>query len=514
MAAELITGPAAYSFQGNDIIASLGTDLMDDTRATFLLVVSGGPTAGQVLHLSWDGGDITYTAGATATADGLTWPLIGALTVTQYADALANLIRQQEAISEIFHIYRSGVGNIHMDRLFPGTFSVVVESNNMTGIAATATPAVSSTPAGLRAQVQVWESGPTFNDDELLLSAHSPYSVLGFTSIKINQAFEGLDIDLPNKNTIAPSAPTWSQGDAGGIMSYHIRYADKYGTPPVCEALQRSSDYVVLAGRKMAGGVNASPTSVLRHNYFVNDKTEPFIKRNAPTQPDWVYWFPRPAALDGSTYYVQVLVMWSDGSTQLYHPWGLTERTYFANRINIIPSGYRQLFLHNLSAPSTDAVIVGYDYRIMQPALTDPVAVVSYEIDQLPTPGNLFLIYTNGVGGMETVHLRGVPTRGYSGQREVWQRSESAGTLLGDMALFASSASEGLKVSTGWYPRYYLDHLQQLFHAKVWIVDIAKKVFIPALVSMDSIEPPADDADLHEFQFTLRSAWINTAFNV
>lgn len=526
MAASLGMAPPLRAFAGDQIFVKLSTDLIDTTRAYFEILITGGPAAAQELELSWTGGGITYTAGAAPTADGLTWPLKDSGdTVAQYANKVADFLREREDVTAIFDITReSGSGEaVLMTRKVAEVFAMAVESNTLAGIAVTANPvATNTTPAGLRALVDVIADTGDFNTDYSLLKLHATYNTTSLdVAIDISAAFVRLAPSLPEPDTINPNAPTFVIGFADSHMQrYYFRYADKYGTPPLAERLVRSpGSYFALLGARAGDAVSTLASGVLRHNYRRRDGGT-FIKPVSTNQPDWVYW--NPYGLDQEGVYISILIYWSDGTTSTYNPFGTAEFTWIEGLINWFPSGYRQMKLH-LQSPSgatdPDALIVGYDWRLApQNTLGGYQAMVKYEVDQLSTQGEIFLLFDNGVGGMETIRLHGAAQETYTGSREQWRHARDIGRTpqQGDLDTFGSEGAPEWKVSTGYYEEtWYLEHLRQLMHADCWMVDLKNRRFLRVLIDNTSFEAiKTDDQNLHQFELTIKAAWTDQAWNV
>lgn len=519
--AIVIQEPPQRAFIGNPIWVGLQTDLIDTNKAWYQIALSGtGPTVGQVLTLTFSGGTITYTVGSSPTRTGLVWPVKSPSdTLVEYADIVADFLRQREDITAVFDITReatvSGSEIIRLTRKVHEEFSTVVTTNTMSNVAVTTHPiAATTTPSGLRGVVVVCSDSGDFNTDEELLVLHAPYRSDGTVLIDISAAFTGLSPDLPGNSSIAPTSNTWALHNGGALQPYYFRFADKYGAPALSEALTRSTtNYLAMAGSRAGPSIHATPDGLIRHNYYRSDGGE-FRKPIVPSTPDWVYFLPVSDELDGPTFYVQVLLYWSDGTTSIYHPYGTSPRTYTDGIIQVLPSGYRQLFLHNQVSPgASDALIIAYDWRFMQPSVVDPVAVVRYDVDHLSTHSAFHLAYENGVGGIETVTLRGRITQEYSGQRTLWQRNKEESETQGDMALLSALASVNLEISSGFFDRWYLDHIRQLFHGKVWLVDDQVQRFVPMVITSEEFQMPPLDSNLHDFPLSIREAYINRNAN-
>ncbi len=520
--AEIITEPNSIAYAGNPIFVALQTDAIDNTQAYIQIRVSGSPSAAQVLRLDYTGGTITYTAAAVQADTGLTFPIqsLGE-SLPAYADRIADALREREDITDVFTITRAAaIGAdevILMTRSVKEIFGITIHTDTLANIAVTAFPkTTNTTPAALRARVDViTEAG--FNNDQTLLQAHATYPPDSDTvQIDISPAFADMEYTLPNTTTINPSPSNFQIHLAEShLREYYLRYADKFGTPALAERLRRSpSNYRALLGAAAPNALFADPNNLVLHNYYRTDKLG-FEKPVMPYQPDWVYFLPTPESVDGTGFYVSILVYWSDGTTSVSTPFGTTTRNFTMSKVNYLKSGYRQLNLHLLSpSGGTDAMahIVAYDFRIIQPGGSSlPVITVKYEVNQLPEIGNMVLLYTNGVGGLETCSLSGMSETAYAATRETWRK------YLGDYDTLLSEGSPQINVSTGYYSEpYYPQHLQQLMHAKCWLVDIENDRFLRVLVDNSTLDNVnKDDQNLYSIQLKLKAAWVDQeAYNI
>ncbi len=519
--ANLTTPPPEYAFVQEGIYTVLETTYLDDAKATIDFVISGVPVVGQTISLEWTGGGVIFTVAATLATNGRSWPTVSGGLLPDYVDLVLEFLRQYEPITDLFDIAllpgSSSPYTIRLTRRVSEIFHVEIVGENLANITATATPVTAiTTPPNLSGLVVVYQA-----DDTQVMKLHGTYS--GTSSecpINLSPAFTMLEPELPAENSIISGSPTWQTGVADKHMQeYYIRYADKYGVPPVAEALQKSEGpyYAIMGGRSKTNKY-ALPAMPLRHNYRTLDGGV-LTKPLNPEQPDWLYWLPITENLDGPTYYLEVSVEWSDGNQSLHTPFGTTPRTYVPNQINWLKCGYRQLFLQNLSAPpgsEAGAFIVGYTVSIMQPSGPANISA-SFEVEQLSTPGTMFLLLENGVGGMETVWLRGAATRMYAAQREQWRKARHYGNQseIADIETIFSEGRERVKLSTGLYEdTAYLDHLKQIVHGRCWLIDMTNNRFLPVVIETTQLESIIDNETLHQFNIELVAAWINYNYTV
>jgi hypothetical protein len=408
-----------------------------------------------------------------------------------------------------------------------GELEITID-DNLANITVTATNVTDpAQPDNLRAVLEVFTDTGDPNTDASLLKQHSPYEfATASTSINISPAFAHLEPYLPPANSINPaSVPALLYGVAASVFQkYYLRYADKYGAPAFSEAMVKSaSSYLAVLGSR-AGDAVTTDAGGLLHSYRRTDGVV-FRKPVSDTQPDWVYWL---CPSDISEVFVTVLIYWSDGTTSEYEPWGSSLVTVEPGEAYYFISGYRQLKLHN-QAPSgstaADAYIVGYDWRL---GPTDDSlnyrAIVRYDVAWY-WHWHHYLLFSNGLGGCESVSLRGKSKQGYIIDAETVRRTRKARSSRdttghtvtdGDVNLLYAEGQKTFEMNTGWFDDpYYLEHLQQLPLAHAWLIDLTNRRFLRVIVDTSSLDAVrADDETLFSLKFTLKAGWIDQSFNI
>lgn len=519
MSATLDTAPPARAFADQPIWIQVSTDLMTGAAAYFEITISnGGPTTGQALTLTWPGGSITYTAGASIAPDGLTWPTQGGgESLTAYTTRIAEFLRHREDVAAVFRvsIVNAAGGVIRLTRSAVEAFDLSV-SETMSNVAVTATDGTAHPPDNLRAYVEVWTDTGSFNTETRLLAQHSPYDAAAETALDLAPAFSHLAPHLPDENTIAPASPSsLSRGVATGhFEKYFLRLADKFGTPAVAEALDKNAgSYLAFLGAR-ATDAETSAIGPLCHAYVRRDGAT-FVKPVGEYQPDWLY-FILPAA---GVADVEVALTWSDGTESTYLPFGTADTGWDADKVYWIPCGYRQLKLHTVTPSGStddDAYIVAYQVRLPdQEEAWEITADFRLECD---TPWEHYLLFSNGVAGMETVALRGKATGGFEATAETFRlpRLPDHTAQRGDLGVFNAAGRPQWTFSTGWFDDpYYVEHLRQVLLAQAWLVDRHNEKFYKVLVDAKTIDQVTnDDETLFALEFTVKAGWLDAAVNV
>lgn len=518
---SITTPPPDRAFSGNEIYLEVQTDLITGTRAAFEFDLSaGGPADTETLELVWPGGGITYTAAAAPGAAATDWPLQGGgESVEDYTTRIADFLRSSQVVGALFDVVltdaASGLITLQAKALevfdldFTNGFSGVV-------VAATDGTAAASEP-NLSALAQVWSDTGDFNTDALLNTQHSPYRTdTAGTWFDLSAAFAGLRPHLPNRLTINPTVfiALIHEEVTTNWTRYYLRTADKYGVPPVADALVRSEEsYVAILGAASADSLH-DVDAPLRHAYRRRDK-EKFYKPASDFQPDWMYWV-CPDEVTG--VYGTVLITWSDGTQSTYNPFGTTLITVVPGQMYYFGCGYRQLKLQTRTPPGgTDptAYIAAWQFAVTTGSLMLGVHSVDYLLTC--SPWERYLLISNGVGGCESVLVHGKTQQGSTSEVEEYNSPRYPGkaSTEGDFSVFAASSRDTYTFNTGWYSDpYYLEHLRQLPLADTWLIDTDQKRFLKLIIETKEIITRSDDETLFALEFKAKAGWMNAAANV
>lgn len=533
MAATLDLAPPSLALSGDSIFVKLSTELIAPDYSFFEFEISDpGPADTQEMELAWPGGGITYTAATAPDGTGLQWPLKGAETLSEYADKIAEVLRQREDVMEVFKCTREGAGGsgelIRLTRWVPEVFALEVVSNAMSNVTAAATNAAAApAPDNLRALVEVFADTGTPNEDYSLLKVHGTYAIgLNDSVLDVHAAFAHLGPHMPDESSIvlpntAPSSSWYFLEASKAFQKYYLRYADKYGSPAVAEAMVRTTDsYHAIFGAHSGEAKQPGGASLVCHDYNRRDG-KLFRKPVSPDQPDWGYWFSAAMLID-TELSLDVVLHWSDGTQSIYEPFSSGMPTVSPNKLYVFATGYLQLRL-NLAEPEgatdEDAFIVGYDVRIGP--LDDSLnyqAIFFHDVDQSCHPWNKFLLFSNGYGGMETAWFRGKATEKYDAKATEFQIPRWFDTRLTQKRDYLHFEQEGRmswEVSTGWFDDpYYPEHLRQCALGEAWLIDMVEGRFLPVLVEGTDLVVRDDDEPLVQLTMKFRAAWFDPASNL
>lgn len=529
MSATISTAPPLRSLSGDPIRVVVATDAAISAPASVRLDLSFtvvGPSVGDTLRIQWAGNDLTFVCAASpSAANPLEIPVKGADSMFVYLGKLASRFMAHETLQAAFKASLDGDAVVLTQRTRAVLDITATSALNNVVVTVVDVTAVTS-PANLRAVLQVWNHADDITLEDALLTLHSPYNLdLAATEFEIQDAFARLQPDLPDEYTIEYNSLPGSlpNGIAPRMAQrYYLRCADKGGSPAVAEALVRhpadAALYYLAVLGSTAANSNQAENTFLRRNTQLSggDLVFPVTCE----QPDWVYVLTGESGSTGAR--VEIEINWSDGTNSIFNPFGTgTVPIDPATPISWYPSGYRQMLLHTV-VPSggTDpaATIVGYLWRLKSEA-DGLLAAVRYAVHQVADYSH-FLLLDNGVGGMESVAMRGPATFKYEASSEVFEKLapdtdlESGETDYGTLGTYNQRGRPVWELSTGWHSdTRYLRHLQQLLLGAVWLIDTERNRFLRAIVDTRDIETHKDDDTLFAFSVTIKAAWYDSNFN-
>jgi hypothetical protein len=506
MAATLLTAPPLWAHRDDLIPVTIQTDSIATYPPRVEWEVSTpGPQVGQQIELKYGNKKIVWGVTTTTSQSGRNWPIqINGEALSDYLERLLEMCRTNETLTDDWAIVvENGTTLVLQHRIFA---PLIVETiHNLDYLTSSDFSMYQpAQPDNLRAVVDVYRA----DNDLLLLRQHAPYNLMtARVLLDIAPAFSLLQPHLPSTTSIVSSLVYLRYGKASvAFLEYYLRYAEKSGIPPICDALEKSAHYFALYGGHSAVAYNPT-VERLCHHYLRSDGL-PFLKPISESQPDWVYWI----ASDILSVEVSVLMYWSDGTISEHKPYA-AGFTPVPNNLYWMASGFQQLHLHQIPNPigtASEAEVIAYDFRLGEvQAIGEYFFTVKYALECC-VAWDMYLLYDNGVGGMETVLLRGKKTISNEYQRENLKRTRfpkwTANAAEHDT--FAATSRQVWEVSTGWYEdSYYLHHLRQLGLAKCWLVDTQYKRFLKVNVDIKSWEWHSDDQDLHAVSFKIISSW-------
>lgn len=529
MAASISDAPPLRALSGDPIRVIVATDADISAPASIRLDLSFtvvGPSVGDTLRIQWAGNDLTFVcASSPSAANPLEIPVKGADSMFVYLGKLASRFMAHETLQASFKASLDGDVVVLTQRA-RAVLDITTTSTLLNVVVTVEDVTAVTTPANLRAVLQVWNHAGDITYEDALLTLHSPYDLnTASTEFEIQDAFARLQPDLPDEFTIVYASVPGSLPNGTAFrmaQRYYLRYADKGGSPAVAEALVRhpsdTADYYLAVHGSTAANSNQAENTFLRRNTLLSGGT--LVFPITCEQPDWVYVLVGESGSTGAR--VEIEVRWSDGTTSVHNPFGTgTVSIDDTTPIAWYPSGYKQMLLDTVNPSGStdpDATIVGYIWKLKSEADAN-LALVNYAVHQV-ADYNHHLLFDNGVGGLESVAMRGKATFKYEASGEVYEKNapdtdlESGETDFGTLSTYNQKGRPVWTLSTGWYSDpQYLQHLQQLLLGAVWLIDTEQNRFLRAIVDTREIETHTDDETLFAFTITLKAAWYDAAFN-
>ncbi len=522
MPASVTATPPAVHPTKTPVWWQIQSGILTNTPGSVTIIVTGANADSDTLRLLFAGNEITFTAKTTPEPDNAYQiPLSGA-SLAAYADLIADRLRVNDAILDYFEVSRANTGGekvvLTQRTVSPVSFTLY---DDMTGFVCTAlnVTSVFQEPNNSLA-VQVWnepESGP---HRRLAVFQANYRTDDRACDLDISAAFSELKASLPDPFSInyEPPATSGFYGEAPEAWTkYYLLFADKFGSPATTRLLQQSQSFYAIHG-SLAGDSLWQYTLPLRHVYR-NRELVPFRKPVVCDQPDWFYVW--TDAIDPDTAcFLSALVTFDDGTEQVIAIQPPGSAVLQPNRLYWFACGFEQLGLQNTVMPPGATRIVEYDVRLYPPDLgNEPVLGVNVQYRvEAKNDYDFFLLFDNGVGGCETVSMRGKRSDRYTAKAEEYaiQRGPGWTPKDGDIGIFAQEGRKEWEVSSGLYDRddAYLEHLLQLPLAQVWLIDLFVLRFLPVRIEGRELTYRSDDDTLASVSFTIRALWTDKNYNV
>lgn len=390
---------------------------------------------------------------------------------------------------------------------------ITIESGQMSGTEAPYT----ADQDNLYCVCEVWDE-PLTGDPVLLARLRAPYSTDDKRVTFDIAPIIPRTIALPTAASIgiSPSDP-YHQAATQLTKRIHLKYADAYGIPLVTESLTTSDTYLMINGGLPADAVQDInwPGALLGlHSYFYKRADAyPFRKPVSKMQPDWIYFVSQVA----DDFDVVVTMHYSDGTYDTYT--AISSIAVVINRGYWIQAGYNQLKIDDHA--DTSKTVVGYDVSLIRETGSQNAFTAFYIIDEECPSWERYLLVQNGMGGYESVRLKGIMRHSHEVQRDRFERTRWTDFDIEDGVTddLSVQGSPVYTVHTGHYPAWYLDHLRQLLHGKLWLIDtdlsaLGEYRFKRVLCDTTSVEIRSDRPGPGGFSITLRNAWKDDGYNV
>jgi hypothetical protein len=308
---------------------------------------------------------------------------------------------------------------------------------------------------------------------------------------------------LPDEQTLDPSVPFSNTIAFRAYTQYFMRFADKYGTTPVAESLWRTAPYWVVFGGRSA--TSARTWAANAHGiYLCHPLQKGVVTRHQPT---WLYFF-NTERLNNVVVSVRA---WTDYGVpydvQIGSPHNLK-----ANRLHYYRTGFEQLSLNAaFSIWNISDRIVAYEWRLIDALTQEPKLSMRYDFEDC-RHDSLYLAFSNGLGGIDTLHVRGGYALKTEAERTIIRHTDEVAAYdprIGSMATIDGTSQQIWELQTGLITLEYADYLRQLLTGSVWLIDTAQKRFLRLLMDSKSIETRTRIGGMVSLSFTFKAAWFD-----
>ncbi len=520
MAASLETAPPSPAYNGNDIWLRVESDLVNTSIHGYVDIFSqipGEPALGETLELTWGGSSVLLTVEATKNAAATAIPLRGVgESLNDYAARWAEALRENAAISADFHVTVHAVGRIRLKSRTEGVLDISV-TENMTSTEFTVVDGIDpNTEENLAAALEVWIPNEfAHTPDTLVASLQGTYgATTGQTEFNLKGLFP-VKPSLPAENSIGVGISlSWRRAIATGAwVEYYLRLADRYGSPPVPEALLKSADnYICIHGARPEDHDTSSalvPVRIPLHGYTRADGGT-FRKPVTDVQPDWAYIYTK---VEITACSVEFEVTWEDGTVTIETPSG-SAFTLLAKKVYWIRS--TPYDASAITPPTAGLLPWYYTFRLKGNAGSgvETIHEVFYIIKPC-TDWDIYALLDNGLGGCESVLFRGKTAFGQDVSRDIARRARTSDFSIkeGEIINFNAEGQKVFDLNTGYHELYYIQHLRQLLYGDVWLIDTRSKRFLKLVVDTSSFSTHESDGDLYSLSLKVKTAWLDAGHN-
>lgn len=298
-----------------------------------------------------------------------------------------------------------------------------------------------------------------------------------------------LDMQPPPDSALAATGVTAGilQGAAGTLL---INIGESYGNP-IIETITNTISIKQILGQSALWAPFPNSTTLLHSWYNMNGESpKTMVKTILRDTPEFISVYSSGGSV---TFTVTVYSTSIIGTT-------LTKSATLANGCNYITVSPDQL-----GVPSNAK---GYDINILGQKL-------SYKILQSEPDNVQYIIYENGIGGIETLMCTGSKKHKAKSETQRYFKQPWVGDTQRRGLLFNSRvfAQPSISMNTGYISPEHAHHLGQLLCGRVWLVDRARGRFVRYYTDQDSIDLLDDRDDLHSVTFTITQAFKNSVLN-
>ena len=479
MSVTLIQSPPHIAYSRRKIAVVVETDRVDPShQATVLFAFSGnGATDGEAFTLRWAGNTVVFTFKTTPDASGLQLPIWdGAGRLLDYIGNLATALRQHYLILEAWTV-TIGVDTLLLTAKSNDAVSPTI-IGNLTNV--TITPTAAPSPY-LDVNLSAYVRAIDYTGTPMGAPFNVPYNAeTRRAEFDLQSAFSHLKPHVPLARTLNPAQPFRSETASDAFNWYSFRYADKSGFPPTPQKMAASDDMIAVYGTAKDFPTDPKNRAVALH------PTPTIRKQVGLKQPDYAYILPLQTWFKA---FIEVTLYLDNGQTLLYFPENGARFQIGQDILLLFRTGFHQLKLDNLTTPPKTR-IAAYDWRLMHdntanPSATEPlteIVAMRYDVDYQTAERDMYLLLDNGLGGMETLRLRGAIREKYTVEMTEIENYD------GSRDTFAEEVTQTSEVTTAVMPTTMARYYRQLLRGQLWLCDVKKYRFIKVVRVTKEVE--------------------------
>jgi hypothetical protein len=327
------------------------------------------------------------------------------------------------------------------------------------------------------------------NGSSFLADAKPSFSYYnGKFSIDISDILP-LDMQPPPDSALAATGVTTGiLAGASGTLTLDI--GESYGNP-IENTITDTVTIKQVLGHSALWAPFPSGTTLLHSYYDMSGKTpKTIVKPILRDSPEFISVYSSGGSLSFTVTVYSTSII---GTT-------LTKTVTLADGCNFITVSPDQLGLASNAK--------GYDINILGQK-------ISYKILQSIPDDVQYIIYENGIGGIETLMCTGSKKHRAKSEtqryfRQPWVGDTQRQGLLVNSRVFAQPS---ISMNTGYITPEHAGHLAQLLCGRVWLIDRARGRFVRYYTDQDSLELQDTKRDLHSIDFTITQAFKNSVIN-
>lgn len=314
-----------------------------------------------------------------------------------------------------------------------------------------------------------------------------------------------LSYHLPFSLALSTIAPYYEHA-TDCYQRFQMYYANRFGNPPITQALQTpvNNDFLALWGTR-------AYVNTLDNWYSLQTSAgldavwltqQPRTKEVTEAQPE--FWYFLPINVANKDYVVKRKDYFLDDTDStstlvtINADWG---------EVHWIKLGFLQMSLtQNVSNPT-----IKYDVWIEVDSVIES-EVLTFEIIDTQTDYERYFAFGNSLAGIETVRMTGKFT--FSGEFSGKEATQNDPTSATDFSRqhsnfhFDKRQQKKYKGNVGFYSKEYITHLKELFLSdSVWWIDPVYQRFVAIVVTPGSVKFYKDNDDLFSLEFEYMHAY-------